>query len=175
MRTMRKPLPEELREDLVREIREKLEPGILDESIYRVCDAMVYEAMPAQRAVQGLDRGLSSEVEQQDSSFQERFFQLARNKNVSDPVLYNRAGVDRRLFSKFRSDPTYHPNRRTALRLALSLELSLDETQDLIGRAGYTLTRASRQDIIIAYFIDHGHYDVDEINDALYAFDQELL
>ena len=163
-------ISKELKQALLSEIREKL---TFDREFMDSAAAVCYGAPPMEEEYAELD--LQEEVESTDRSFQQLFFDLAGNRHLSDRTLYQRAQVDRRLFSKLRSNPQYHPNRRTALRLAIALELPLDETQELIGRAGYTLTRASRQDIIIAYFIEHGKYDIDELNDALFEFDQELI
>ena len=100
---------------------------------------------------------------------------MEKLKDLKETDVYKRANVDRKLFSKIRNNPEYRPSKVTAVALAIGLELNLDDTKDFIGRAGYALTHSSRFDIIIEYFIENGNYNVFEINEALFAFDQSLL
>lgn len=96
-------------------------------------------------------------------------------RNLKNSEVYTKANVDRRHFSKIRKDMNYTPNKRTVLAFAIALELSLDEAKDLLASAGYALSRSSKMDIIVAYFLQNKIYDMFEINDVLYAYGQPVF
>ena len=110
-----------------------------------------------------------------DAGFTETLLKLIDNTGKKDSEIYKRAGLTKQHFSKIRNNPDYRPTKPTALALAIALELDLESTKDLIGRAGYALTSSSKFDLIIRYFIEQGNYNIVEINIALYEFDQSLL
>lgn len=110
-----------------------------------------------------------------EQSFSTALMQLIEAKGKDHVEVYKRANIDRKLFSKIRSQHEYIPSKKTIIALALALELPLDETQTLLKKAGFTLSRSILFDVIIEYFILKGEYDFFEINSVLFAYKQPIL
>ncbi len=120
-------------------------------------------------------KGLDDLIGRLDESFSTSLLRLIDIKGRTDAQVYKRANIDRRLFSKIRCDSSYMPSKRTALALCVALELSVEETKDLLSRAGYTLSKSQKLDVIVEYFLREEMYDIFAINEALFYFDQPLL
>ena len=130
---------------------------------------------PGLTAAMAKPRSLDDVVKNVSETWSESLLRLITEKGYTDTEVYKRANVDRKLFSKIRSNKDYQPKKNTAVAFALALKLNVDETKDLLGKAGYAFSPSSRFDLIIEYFIDQKVYDLMVINMALFEHDQPLL
>lgn len=122
-----------------------------------------------------VNRNIESLMGQMDETFSQRLLRLIDERGMTDSEAYNKAYVDRRHFSKIRKDVNYSPNKKTVLAFAIALELSIDEAKDLLNSAGFALSRSSKTDIIVAYFLQNKIYDMFEINEILDAYGQPIF
>lgn len=161
----------QLREAMSRRRKAELEYNILAEEI---CEASsVDEDKELTPTV--APRKLEDLMKEIDETFSEALIRLIDQKGLKDPEVYKKANIDRKFFNKIKNNKNYKPSKSTCVAFAIALELNLDETRDLIGKAGYALTHSSKFDIIIEFFILQRNYNMFEINEVLFDFDQPSL
>lgn len=122
-----------------------------------------------------VNRKIDNLMNQLEETFSQRLLRMIDERGMTDSEAYTKAYVDRRHFSKIRKDVNYVPNKKTVLAFTIALELSLDEAKDLLASAGFALSRSSKTDIIVAYFLQNKIYDMFEINDVLDAYGQPVF
>ena len=148
------------------------------EERFSTCVNTTPSVMPAPCAPMAMNvsvGNLENMLVELDEGFTETLLKLIDRTGKKDSEIYKKANVDRKLFSKIRNNPGYKPSKTTAIAFAIALELDLEETKDFIARAGFALSHSSKFDIIVEYFITEKNYNIFEINEALFAFDQSLL
>ena len=151
-------------------------PGISKPSVFHVyagSEAQKAKKKPAAKSSSA--RKLEDVIGQVGENFQEMLLRLIDERGLTDSEVYKKANLDRKLFSKIRCNPDYTPKKTTALALAIALGLTLDETVDLLARAGIALSPGSKFDIIIEYCIEHRMYNIFEVNEVLFEFGQQQL
>lgn len=125
----------------------------------------------------GLDNKVTLDQLMNDigDSFQDKLFSYIDESGMTDVEVYKKANIDRKLFSKIRSNPMYHPRKQTVLALAIALQLDIEQTVDLLTSAEYALSPGSKGDLIVKYFIEHEIFDIMTINFALDEYGQPIL
>lgn len=164
---------EECEEDFFKEYDLCISEGVN----FDTCEELVCKSMAPCEAPSSVgNKSLNEYMKEMDKSFAFKLFDLIDERGMTDVECYKKANVDKKTFSKIKCNPdTYRPSKQTAVAFAIALKLNLDETQDLLASAGLTLSRSFTFDKIIRYFIQKEVYDIFEINEALFEFDQVLL
>lgn len=134
-------------------------------------------AMPGapSRAGATLDAEIAQLVATLDAPFSTTLLALIDARGMTDAEAYHRANISRQLFSKIRGNESYRPSKQTVVALAIALELDMSATQDLLARAGFTLSKSSKFDVIVRFFIERGIYDLFQLNEVLFAYDLPLV
>lgn len=155
----------------------RLEPRRLKEKLKfnRQIQADNCEEICASSAIPQSSDDWKNRLENLDAGFSETLLRLIDRTGKKDSEIYKKANVDRKLFSKIRNNMDYKPSKTTALAFAFALELDIDETRDFIARAGFALSHSSKFDVIVEYFLVNRNYDIYELNEVLFAFDQPLI
>ena len=154
------------------------ESGLSEEALPEEFDVSTMQKTKIQKGMSStmsVNRNIDNLMNQLEETFSQRLLRMIDERGMTDSETYTKAYVDRRHFSKNRKDVNYVPNKKTVLAFTIALELSLDEAKDLLASAGFALSRSSKTDIIVAYFLQNKIYDMFEINDVLDAYGQPVF
>lgn len=170
----------EISSNLIKDIKQYIDDNYADthsdlRSRRRNNESVFLPTASVGAANQKSEESLEEIINKPDESFSQLLLRLIDKQGMTDVQTYKKANIDRKLFSKIRSDKNYKPKKQTVCAFAVALELDLSETENLLEKAGYALSNSLKFDLIIRYFIERGRYDIYEINEALFAFDQSLI
>ncbi len=178
----RRPLPQMMVDAFsVKANRRREKKKQYSESIAECLQEPIKESKPCPQAEAGeaafgrKDSELESRLNHLDMSFSQMLMHLIDERDMTDVECYKRANLDRKLFSKIRSNTDYRPSKQTALAFCVALRLSREEAQVLLRTAGYALSGSSRLDTIVSYFLEKKEYDIFTINERLFEYDAPLL
>lgn len=133
------------------------------------------QAAPQPQTASGKSRKLENLMKNMGETFSRMLLRLIDERGMTDAQVYRKANIDRRHFSKIRKNAHYAPNKKTVMAFVIALELSLDEANDLLRAAGFSFSNSSKSDVIIQFFLENEIYNIFEINEVLFAYDQPLL
>lgn len=165
----------------LKELMQALNEYMNDNYLLGYDDTYTVEGEPVQDVVKIAEftsrdaKNLEDLIGELGESFHEMLFRKIGESGLPEADIYKRANVDRKLFSKIRSNPAYHTRKDTVLALSIALKLNLDETVELLEKAGYALSPGSKGDLIVKYFIERKIFDIHVINYALHEFEQPTL
>ena len=168
----------EVSEELLGAVESYIDEHYVEEKEFRYARRQLLDVESqalSEAASAPIDASLDDLVGNLDESFSATLLRLIDTTGRKDSEVYNRANIDRRLFSKIRSNTHYTPSKPTVLAFAVALELTLEQTEDLLERAGFALSHSRKFDVIVEYFIASRHYDIFKINEVLFNYDQPLL
>lgn len=150
--------------------------NFIDEFSYEFGDDFVFEYdIPYNIDLIQLEKDIKVYTASSELSFSQTVLDIIRSQEKDEIIIYKRAHLDRKLFSKLRSNINYQPSRNTAIALVFALELELDDAQDLLRKAGFALSHATVSDMIIEYFILNHIYNILILNEMLYTFGQPVI
>ena len=170
-------------EEFLLKNKKELESYINEKYVAEIDEAPIFECFKmssidlgiSEDCLESVDRSLDDVLEHIDDTFQQSMFYHIDSKHLDEVEVYNAAHIDRRLFSKIRSNKNYKPSKKTAICICFGLKLNLDETLDLLEKAGYTLSHSSKADLIIEYFITIKEYNLTILNEVLFEYGEETL
>ena len=160
-------------QDITETLDYEIDESVTDEfDVSSIQKTKVFTTMSSTMAT---NRKIDDLMSQMEETFSQRLLRMISERGMTDSEAYTKAYVDRRHFSKIRNDEFYSPNKKTVLAFSIALELTLDEAKDLLACAGFALSRSSKVDIIVAYFLQNKIYDMFEINEILDAYGQPIF